>query len=646
MESSRKLRGEERLNFDVRKLNKELIGKEFTFFSEDYSILDIYSVVRVTDKYILLRKIERDVIKDREVEIIEFLALNFPESEEYKFSFEEWKNLWIKYGGWLPKDFKPPASELSIKEARELFSRLPSKIELFLDYYHSAKYDQDFFIFLKNPNIYTLIAFAKYIETYFNLDNFCATANIGNKDNEIEMAKVREKLFGKPIPLELLDELERSRFLKEFLEEYYKAKDANERNKIENYLLKLAEGRSIKPNNDFEKIISFILEKSAGGTTIITSENRFNPIFDPTCFPPNIFQKKDIRDIPPDELDSYLDILLKINFLSPFNLYSKDIYKEIIEKILYSKYLYILLKEKPEIIFAPPTNIIPYSFFIKYLLKYTKKILELKNKEFADKIKIPKFIFVNTEANYLRYIIREKYNNNFLKLFEELKGYIDDIKLEDLTEKITNSGFDEEKKRFYRYLIESSIWLKNKLITFFEKINTLEELEKEIDEKRKLIFAFLDDAFGNQFATYNTFYIMAYFAIRDILRGLKTQEADSTNFNNMIDRIIRKIMPSGNLLPSHTSIQDLFTIMGRNLRIMEAGRNILIPLLPILKTKSFEKLPFRHRLTHHLIESEEDKILFKRMLEFNKRKLEILKLLAQKLAPHFAEYIKQHPNLV
>jgi hypothetical protein len=641
MEFGGKLKGEERLNFDVRKLNKELIGKEFTFFSEDYSILDIYSVVRVTDKYILLRKIEEDVIKDREVEIIEFLALNFPESEEYKFSFEEWKNLWIKYGGWLPKDFKPPASELSIKEARELFSRLPSKIELLLDYYHSAKYHLDFFIFLKNPNIDTLISFAKYIEIYFNLDNFCAIANIENKNNEIEMAKVREKLFGKPIPLELLGELERIRFL----EEYYKAKDENERNKIENYLSKLADGRSIKPNNDFEKIISFILEKSAGGTTIITSENRVNPIFDPTCFPPNIFQEKDISDIPPDELDSYLDILLKINFLSPYNLYSKDIYKEIIKKILYTKYLYILLKEKPEIIVAPPTNIIPYSFFIKYLLKYTKKILELKNKELADKIKIPKFIFVNTEAHYLRYIIREKYNNNFLTLFEELKGYIDDIKLEDLTEKITNSGFDEEKKRFYRYLIESSIWLKNKLITFFEKINTLEELEKEIDEKRNLIFAFLDDAFGNQFATYNTFYIMAYFAIRDILRGLKTSKADSTNFNNMIDRIIREIMPSGDLLPSHKSIQDLFTIMGRNLRIIEAGRNILIPLLPILKT-SFEKLPFRHRLTHHLIESEEDKSLFKRMLDFNKRKLEILKLLAQKLAPHFAEYIKQHPYLV
>jgi hypothetical protein len=642
MEFGGKLKGKERLNFDVRKLNKELIGKEFPFFSEDYSILDIYSVVRVTDKYILLRKIERDVIKDREVEIIEFLALNFPESEEYKFSFEEWKNLWIKYGGWLPKDFKPPASELSIKEARELFSRLPSKIELLLDYYHSAKYHQDFFIFLKNPNIYTLIAFAKYIETYFNLDNFCATANIGNKDNEIEMAKVREKLFGKPIPLELLDELERS----SVLEEYYKDKDENERNKIENYILKLADGRSIKPNNDFEKIIRSILEKSAGGTTIITSENRVNPIFDPTCFPPNIFQKKDIRDIPPDELDSYLDILLKINFLSSYNLYSKDIYKEIIEKILYTKYLYILLKEKPEIIFAPPTNIIPYSFFIKYLLKYTKKILELKNKELADKIKIPKFIFVNTEAHYLRYIIREKYNNNFLTLFEELKEYIDDIKLEDLAEKITNSGFDKEKERFYRYLIESSIWLKNKLITFFEKINTLEELEKEIDEKRKLIFAFLDDAFGNQFATYNTFYIMAYFAIRDILRGLKTSEADSTNFNHMIDRIIKKIMPSDTLLPSHTSIQDLFTIMGGNLRIMEAGRNILLPFLPILKTKYFEELLFRHRLTHHLIESEEDKSLFKRILEFNKRKLEILKLLAQKLAPHFAEYIKQHPDLV
>jgi hypothetical protein len=632
MEFSGKLKGEERLNFDVRKLNKELIGKEFPFFSEDYSILDIYSVVRVTDKYILLRKIEEDVIKDREVEIIEFLALNFPESEEYKFSFEEWKNLWIKYSGWLPKDFKPLASELSIKEARELFSRLPSKIELLLDYYHSAQYRPDFFIFLKNPNIDTLIVFAKYIETYFNLDNFCAIANIENKNNEIKMAKVREKLFGKPIPLELLDELERSRFL-------------NERNKIENYLLKLAEGRSIKPNNDFEKIIRSILEKSAGGTTIITSENRVNPIFDPTCFPPNIFQKKDIRDIPPDELDSYLDILLKINFLSPYNLYSKDIYKEIIEKILYSKYLYILLKEKPEIIVAPPTNIIPYSFFIKYLLKYTKKILELKNKELADKIKIPKFIFVNTEAHYLRYIIREKYNNNFLTLFEELKEYIDDIKLEDLTEKITNSGFDEEKKRFYRYLIESSIWLKNKLITFFEKINNLEELEKEIDEKRKLIFAFLDDAFGNQFATYNTFYIMAYFAIRDILRGIKTSEADSTNFNDMIDRIIREIMPSGDLLPSNTSIQDLSAMRG-NLRIMEAGRNILLPFLPILKTKSFEKLLFRHRLTHHLIESEEDKSLFKRMLEFNKRKLEILKLLAQKLAPHFAEYIKQHPDLV
>jgi hypothetical protein len=644
MESIRKLKGEERLNFDVRKLNKELIGKEFPFFSEDYIILDIYSVVGVTDKYILLRKIEGDVIKDREVEIIEFLALNFPESEEYKFSFEEWKNLWIKYGGWLPKDFKPPASELSIKEARELFSRLPSKIELLLDYYHSAQYRPDFFIFLKNPNFDTLIVFAKYIETYFNLDNFCAIANIENKNNEIKMAKVREKLFGKPIPLELLDELERSRFL----EEYYKAKDENERNKMENYLLKLAYGRSIKPNNDFEKIIRSILEKSAGGTTIITSENRFNPIFDPTCFPPNIFQEKDISDIPPDELDSYLDILLKINFSSPYNLYSKDIYKEIIEKILYSKYLYILLKEKPEIIVAPPTNIIPYSFFIKYLLKYTKKILELKNKELADKIKIPKFIFVNTEAHYLRDIISKKYNNNFLTLFKELKEYIDYIKLEDLTEKITNSDFDEEKKRFYRYLVESSIWLKNKLITFFEKINTLEELEKEIDEKRKLIFAFLDDAFGNQFATYNTFYIMAYFAIRDILRGLKTSEADSTNFNfnDIIDRIIREIMPSDDLLPSHTSIQDLFTIMGRNLRIMEAGRNILIPFLPILKTKYFEELLFRHRLTHHLIESEEDKSLFKRMLEFNKRKLEILKLLAQKLAPHFAEYIKQHPDLV
>jgi hypothetical protein len=114
----------------------------------------------------------------------------------------------------------------------------------------------------------------------------------------------------------------------------------------------------------------------------------------------------------------------------------------------------------------------------------------------------------------------------------------------------------------------------------------------------------------------------------------------------MIDRIIREIMPSGDLLPSHTSLQDLFTIMGRNLRIMEAGRNILLPFLPILKTKYFEELLFRHRLTHHLIESEEDKSLFKRMLEFNKRKLEILKLLAQKLAPHFAEYIKQHPDLV
>lgn len=642
MESSEKLKGKERLNFDVRKLNKELIGKEFPFFSEDYSILDIYSVVRVTDKYILLRKIEGDVIKDREVEIIEFLALNFPESEEYKFSFEEWKNLWIKYGGWLPKDFKPPASELSIKEAREVFSKLPSKIELLLDYYHSVKYYPDFFIFLKNPNINTLISFVKYIDIYFNLDNFCTIANIENKNNEIKMAKAREKLFGKPIPLELLDELERSRFL----EKYYKAKDENERNKIENYLLKFADGRSIKPNNDFEKIIRSILEKSAGGTTIITSENRVNSIFDPTCFPPDIFQEKDISDIPPDELDSYLDILLKINFLSPYNLYSEDIYRKIIENILYNKYLYILLKEKPEIIVASPTNIIPYSFFIKYLLKYTKKILELKNKELADKIKIPKFIFVNTEAHYLRYIIREKYNNNFLTLFEELKEYIDDINLEDLTEKIKNSDFDEEKKRFYRYLIESSIWLKNKLITFFEKINTLEELEKEIDEKRKLIFAFLDDAFGDQFATYNTFYIMAYFVIRDILRGLKTPEADSTNFNDMIDRMIRKIMPSGNLLPSHTSIQDLFTIIGRNIRIMEAGRNILIPLLPILKTKSFEKLPFRHRLTHHLIESEEDKSLFKRMLEFNKRKLEILKLLAQKLAPHFAEYIKQHPDLV
>jgi len=640
MQIEKKLKQEEKLsNLDFKKLNKELAGKEFYFFSENFDSLKPYLVVKITDKYVLLRESQENVIKNREVEIIEFLTLNFPESEEYKFSFEEWKNLWLKYGGWLPKNFNLDFQELSIKEARELFSKLPSKIELLLDYFHSVKKNLYFFMFLKDANQQTLLNYIKSLDIYFDKSYFLKIINIEDEAQEIKMAKIREKLFNKPIPLELLDEFERSKIVQDY-------------NKISgnDYLVRLSLGRTIKPNNEFDQIVYFILESSVGGTLLFTSENRFNTLFNPSFYPPNIFGVEKIEEIPIDELDAYLEILLKSTFLRNFQLFSENIYKEIVENILYSRYLVVLLKTRPEIVFVSPTNIIPYTFFIKYLLKYTKEILKERNNPLEDKIKIPKFIFINTEANYLRSIINKEYMGNFTDLFEELKQFINNKKLEEFEEKLdeilSRENFSEDKKNFYRYLIKSAIWLKRKLIPFFEKINSIHDLEREVYIKRNLLIAFLDDAFGAQFATYNITYILLYLSIRDILQPLKRPEMNLDLFNERIDEIIRKILPSDSLLPPGSSIQDLFTMI-ENLRIMEAGRDIFISLLPIVKIKfqlDDQNLPFRHKLPHHI--SDKDKKLKRNIVNFNRRKVEILKLAAQKLATHFADYIEQHPFVV
>lgn len=206
---------------------KEFLGRELNFFDENNEIKK-FKIRKIVNNCFILRKEDEERMIDIEVPIIEVLTLNFPDSEDYVFPKEEWKNFWLKYGGYLPPQVKIDKDQLSIKEAREIFSKLPSEFEKNLLYFLMPNETiYSFFIEIENK-IITLDEISYYLNQFAALstmknltylfDYYLSTKNknLASYEQSFELERQnsikRYQFFGKPRELELYNQRERDNF--------------------------------------------------------------------------------------------------------------------------------------------------------------------------------------------------------------------------------------------------------------------------------------------------------------------------------------------------------------------------------------------------------------------------------------------------
>ncbi|GIW65564.1 MAG: hypothetical protein KatS3mg094_083 [Candidatus Parcubacteria bacterium] len=602
-------------------LNQEILSfKNFNEFNPTQNIFE----VNLMEKYIireikgedtlLLRKITdtEDLIDDKETEIIEVLSLNFPESEEYKFPIEYWINLWIKYGGWIDLNNLPQKNELSIKEAREFFSKIPSKTEVIFDYYFST--EETLYNFCKYKSQHYLSRYISFLNIH--LENFNYDIVGINLDYERFLALKRYKLFGRPIPLEILSLEEMNYLLR------------NERLK-EEYLSKTTK-RTFNCDLNIQNPTS---NQYAGTTRII-----YTKLKNPEYYPYHIF----LGNPSEEEIIEYIKVLLIKNLVSSFTQNQFD-ENTIIQNLIFNCQLYKILKSEDKIILLPTVATIPTAFLFKWLLRYTKKELIKRGREdLAEKIVIPKFLFINSESIYLRENLSNEgiMNQIFQNLKEGLTTKTLDEKLQELKKEIEEKGKNEEEKKklnFLKYIIEFSLNLKKRLYIvnkeLFDDLN-IDNLRQKLSE---LKISFLDDATGMK-ATYFLSYTSAYLAILDILKDKLKNDWDKIR-DEIYDILEREIMPIQ--FTANLESLDYQTIYNQSANRFIITERLFIELLPIFKRKK-EKKSENPEIILEKPDIKTEKILH----DFNTKKIEILKEISKYLSPFLADYIITYPNLV
>ncbi|GIW66961.1 MAG: hypothetical protein KatS3mg095_0859 [Candidatus Parcubacteria bacterium] len=623
---------------DNSKIIKELVGKEVLFFKDtenfriyenifEIEFLDKHRIQRIKPNYVLLRKYpEEDVTIDREVDLIEVLTLNFPENQEYKFSFEEWKMLWLKYGGWIPPDLNPPSQYLSIKEAREFFSKLPSKTEVIFDYYFSPnEYLYDFCKYKSEISLERYIRFLNINLQYFNY-------NILNIDIDREriIAKKRYQIFGRPIPLEILN-----------INEWNYILNLSNNNLIQEYCRK-SSYRSIKP-----ELTSPEFENVEG-----TTSHRYREIINPGFYPYHIFYNNPTEE----DLKTYIKIYI-IRYLRSISQETID-ENLIIYNLLFNYQFSKLLKYKHKIILLPTVAAIPSAIFFKWLLRYTKNELTKKNrKDLAEKIFIPRFIFINTSSRYLRrnilingelnYEIFNNLKNDLInKSLEEQKELIEkQIKsIEEQIKSIKNKKYKTEKEReeaekereslnFLKNILENSLNLKRRFEVVFKKIFHDINIYNLSEKLQLLRLSFLDDAIGSK-ATYFFSYIISYFALLDIFK-----DKLKSNWNEVSEQIYSFLDNQMFPLSPRLNISEFDYLDTEETNRLIFTKRIFIELLPLFKVRKEDSKFTIQRIIKTTSENEPAYI-------FNNRKVDILKEIAKYLSPLMAEYIIRYPELV
>ncbi|MCS7183824.1 MAG: hypothetical protein NZ866_00555 [Patescibacteria group bacterium] len=612
---------------------QELLGKEVDFFFEGK--IERFIIYKITVDYFILRKKDNNRIIDLEVPIIEVLSLNFSESEEYEFSIEEWKNFWLKYGGYFSPNFKITKERLSIKEAREIFSQLPSQFEAILFYY-----------LLPNRRIYSIFSdlhirnIIFYLESYVDISsikNFIFlyylikynlnTLQINNDEafrQEREKSIKRNKFFGRIEEIELKDEKERDDFLSKTPDEIidYFRRLLN----IRRYFL------DVQPQF-YEKIAEIRRElDERNQLSGISSISFFQEIIDPHLYPQNIFENDEYLS----DLNDYFIVIFIKNYLlleSHLEKLTFPIENFILNKILFRGTLSKFLKIKPQFIILPTVNPVPSAYFYKYLLFFTKKLLMVSNPALAQKIVIPKFIlfdFIDRAIFRVLLSIKDNSSSGFQFLFNLFTEH----SLEEIEKKIGEEDLNlsKENKIKLSIIIKHIKRVKLKLSKFIqtEKNNSLEFFINSL--------FFLDDALSEGYSYFFSMLILSL-ALVDIFRNIIDPNEILSLFK---ERFSFKFNEDGEI--------DLKEVR-RNENLFFTSHNLFKEFIPFFKF---------HRLTNgsYLTSTYYPGFIYEEMGEFfnkeiiekfvrlSQRKITILKLLAKKLSPFLAQMIIANPDLV
>ena len=618
-------------------LYKELLEKEVLFFDENNN-LNKFRVIKIKNNFFVLRRIEETIIIDIEIPIIEVLALNFPDSEKYIFSTDEWKNFWLKYGGYLPTQTKIDKEHLSIKEAREIFSKLPSYFEkillyflfpneglykLLLELYYNEDNNKDFNVFddylrfyvdlnLVRKITYMLFLLKKDINNNLSVDEVLLL----ERNNSLK----REMFFGRRREIELYSEEERLK-----LRERLKA-ELIELIKIREPLLSL--------EKDFYHQLKEIQER-LNKENLIRGRSTLSFFVDLL----NIFSfpLKNLEDVSDEEIKIYLLILFIKNngvFFDELIKSTEPVENFIIRKFLTNLGLDLIIMLKPQFIISPTTNVVPFAYFYRNLLRFTKKILVNCQSSLADNLPNPKFILFDfISRNDWSYFRLKKINNQyaaiyFLNLFREYS-------LDKLKEKAILNEFnlDNEVLQNLLKIINDVQRVINKLSKY--KLFSIDNIRK-INDFESLIngICFMDDFLVSGDTYFYSMYILLL-ALLNMYRYLDFNEMYRCFKKRFLVDFINMDIPEYFEYP-----EKLIETLNKPIILTSTDffKN-LIPFLKFSKREEFAIFTYYPGFKYTILEKYFPSKLIKEIIEFSRIKITILKKMAEIMAKIMPPYL-------
>jgi hypothetical protein len=622
---------------------KEFLNQKLWFWENN--LLQEFQVIKIKNGHFLLKREENNRIIEIETPVIEVLTLNFPEAQDYQFSKEQWKNFWLKYGGYLPENFNFEKEKLSIKEAREIFSQLPSRFEVNWMYYLFPTNDRQLSDFIVNKNFQGLTHYLEIIASFDFIKEFIFFHSLidqkDNSDHNFQLSYEKEKnnslkryhFFGTIREIELFDEEERFKFLSESPSD------------IEDYLKRLFKNREliIKINRDHYDYIKNLEERLRRAHLLIgvTSQAHWEEILNFEFYPVDIFLSDKINK---QELKTFFKIFMLKYFFQ--HLIEDELFQQnsLDEKFFLSKLLTInqlkeILKKHPRFLILPTTNALPIVYFYKNLIKFTQ-IKLLKNKKYQEigkKLTVPQIILFDFIDRYFwRNLLNEQINNQpLLAYFYEL---IKNNPLDDLEIKINyhNLNLSQENREKIKILIYYLQRVKKKISKYKElnKISSLSDLVNLLKE-----FYFIDDMPTNNFTYFASFYTLIL-SLFDIFRD---------RVNNFSD--LEKALKEEFKFDINNPSLDL-SIVENNERCFFTGRDIFKEFNLFFKVKKTDQnLTYTYYPGFYyedLIKflGEESHWLFEHLTQLTQRKMKILKIFSSYLSSFLAEMIINNPDII
>ncbi|MER3570502.1 MAG: hypothetical protein C4348_02810 [Patescibacteria group bacterium] len=157
-----------------------------------------WRIVEVMGETVVVSKKEGSEELVKEVPVIVLVAMNAPETTRFGYPVEKWLEVWQRWGGGeLTEDAKKlieGKTYLTVKDARKIFSKVPSEIEERWKAFENQKRGKA----------------VKYDEM---IQEFIQKYNI-NVSEERSKAEILKAIFGKEIPLILLNEEERDKLIR------------------------------------------------------------------------------------------------------------------------------------------------------------------------------------------------------------------------------------------------------------------------------------------------------------------------------------------------------------------------------------------------------------------------------------------------